>query len=171
MNGYYLTPEDYDKAAANGIDAKLLYKRHFMYGWTIDRAVNQPRLQMGPRKSIKQWAEIAEKNGICYNTFTSRVNKWGWDMERAATQPLQDKREQITKMNRLQQKYPDKYLELYKKNGIPQKTFYKRISKGMTPEQAATMPIMSASEKGRKGGMVCAGKRKKPAGATTPCGQ
>ena len=171
MNDYYLTPEDYDKAAANGIDAKLLYKRYYMTVWNKNKAINQPKMKTRPRQHIKDWAEVAASNGIGYNTFRARINVYGYSMERAATQPVQDNKIQLKEAREKQKKYPIELIELCKRNGIPSKTFYQRISRGMTPEQAATMPVMGASEKGRKGAMVCAGKRKKPAGCLTNCGQ
>lgn len=48
-------------------------------------------------------------------------------------------------------KYGD-LVSIARENGISDKSFYARISRGLTPEQAATTPKMGLSDVGRLGG-------------------
>lgn len=80
-------------AKENGIPYPALQKRIQVYGWEPERAATEPlmdkRLHM---KNVKKrhrnyplkYVEQAEKNGICYSTFRSRMMR-GWGLERAST--------------------------------------------------------------------------------------
>lgn len=48
---YYVTPEEYDIAQANGIKPKLALQRMRVSGWTKEQAINIP--PMKPRESGK----------------------------------------------------------------------------------------------------------------------
>lgn len=143
---YYITPEEYDQASANGIIRQTLESRIRITAWEKKRAIETP-----PNKKQmidKKWREIAENNGICYSTFKHRVNQLDWDVERAATQPLQDRSNQAKKANEASRKYPVEYIELAKKNGIHYDTFRGRVKKGWSLERAATQPTMAKREIG-----------------------
>lgn len=85
MNDYYLTPEDYEAAEANGINQQTAYRRFYQLNWSKERAITQK-----PRKLNKytEWVKLAEQKGIKHNTFLNRLAR-GWDLEKAATTPLQ----------------------------------------------------------------------------------
>lgn len=85
---YYITPEEYERAASYGVDGFTLERRVRLLGWKKERAITTPIRKITNRK---HWVKIAEANGIKYHTFMTRVNTWGWDMERAATEPIQDR--------------------------------------------------------------------------------
>lgn len=81
---YYITPDNYETAATNGIRAHLLNWRVRGGGWNIERATTTP-----PRSQNKytRWLKIAKQNGICNQTFYGRVRK-GMEPEQAATMPV-----------------------------------------------------------------------------------
>jgi hypothetical protein len=140
---YYITPEEYEIAAQNGISRKLLNQRIRQSGWDKERAITTP-----PKKqtNLKRWMEIAEKNGIPYYTARNRVVLCGWSWERAVTEPIwttERLRERMKKQNLNKRKYPKKYLELAKRNGIKIKTFHTRVRYyGWDLERAATVRPM-----------------------------
>lgn len=144
---FYITPEEYEKAQKNGISKKMLEIRIRKLAWDKERAINTPiRKQKTYTKEIK---ELAGKNGISMATFKSRVNKLGWDIEKAATTPMMDNTKNIYKAIPKVRKYPKKIIQEAKKNGIPVKCFYNRITKYKWDiEKAATTPVMTFHEIG-----------------------
>lgn len=151
MNPYdfYITPEEYELAAQNGIDRENLNRRVRLLGWKKDRAIRTP---LGKLTNRKHWVEVAKQNGIGYNTFMNRVNNHGWDEESAATQPLQDRRAQATKATEKIRKIPRKFVKLAEANGIPYHTFRARVIRyGWDMERAATEPIWTRQQIGRLG--------------------
>lgn len=121
--------------------------------WSKERAINTPPQE---KKSLSDWVKIAEQNGICYSTLRYRANRLGWDLERAATQPLQDRKAQAKYAYEQSRKYPLKYLELARKNGINEDTFRRWVRSGWDIELAATRPPMT----GRECGLLTKEKRK-----------
>lgn len=78
--------------------------------------------------------EIAESNGISKDTLEIRVRRLGWRKNKAITTPTQKRR------------HNDKYVIIAKENGIDSRYFWKRVSRGMTLEQAATTPVKTRRE-------------------------
>lgn len=149
MNPYdfYIAPEEYQQAAANGIRAALLEVRIRTLAWSKERALSTPPHRK--KRLGRDWIALAEQNGICYSTLRYRVNRLGWDKERAATQPLQDRKVQADIAREGCRKYPDEILELAKKNGINYTAFRKRITEsGWDMMRAATTPTMTLREIG-----------------------
>ncbi|XEC97025.1 hypothetical protein AB6A23_11070 [Paenibacillus tarimensis] len=148
MNPYdfYITPEEYNQAANNGISRPLLEVRIRTLAWSKDRAINTPPHK---KKPLKDWVEVAAKHGICYGTLRYRANQLGWDIERAATQPLQDRKAQAKAAYEASRKYPVEMVEKAKANGISYHTFCSRINdSGWSIERAATTPVMTLREIG-----------------------
>lgn len=86
--------------------------------------------------------EIAAKNGICERLVYQRVNDSGWSIRRAITTPRREKRQGLW----------TQWGEIATANGICRGTFMNRVSKrkgNMTPEEAATKPTMSSTEKAK----------------------
>lgn len=79
----YITPEEYEAAAARGISKKTLELRVREYGWPKERALTAPVQQ---RTDWSEWYAVAEVNGISLITFRTRIYR-GWTPERAATEP------------------------------------------------------------------------------------
>ena len=109
---FYITPEEYDEASKHGISGPLLEVRVRSLAWRKDRAINTPP---HIKHSIKDWVDLAAENGICYSTLRYRANRLGWDLERAATQPLQDRKEQAKLAHENSRVYPKWIIELAKK--------------------------------------------------------
>ncbi|MDK8193746.1 hypothetical protein QP794_27050 [Paenibacillus sp. UMB7766-LJ446] len=151
---FYVTPDEYAEAAKLGINSTLLDRRIREQGWSKCRAMTTP-----PRKSVdrKHWRAEAEKNGVNYVAFMSRINR-GWSMERAATEPLQtpeQAREQAIKATEAIRIYPKKYVDLAIQNGIAYVTFARRVKcMGWDFERAATEPLWSRQKAGKLGGKV-----------------
>lgn len=147
MNPYdfYITPEEYERAAVNGISKALIEVRIRRLAWSKDKAINTlPH----SKKSLSDWVEIAAENGICYSTLRYRANRLGWDLERAATQPLQDRSMQAKRAYERSRKYPKEYKEIALKNGISERTFHRRLKSGWDIEKAATRLPMTPREVG-----------------------
>lgn len=81
--------------------------------------------------------EIAEKNGIDYRSMYNRVYSLGWKKKRAMTEPIKRHRSHQSHKG-----WVDKAIE----NGIPAMTYYSRIAKGMTKEDASSLPTQNRSE-------------------------
>ncbi|MHB8124685.1 MAG: hypothetical protein ACYDEJ_03410 [Desulfitobacteriaceae bacterium] len=140
---FYITPTDYLAAARNGVSANALEQRIRARAWPKERAIATPPRTMRFSKSI---LNLAKQNGISYNTFISRVN-WGWDKMRAATEPLQDRKEQVRIMHEKRRVYPREFVEMAKKNGIKYTTFKARVLYGWDMEAAATRPVKGSEDK------------------------
>ncbi|MEB9770344.1 hypothetical protein P4K44_33135, partial [Bacillus cereus] len=85
---YYITPEEYEAAAKNGISNELLTRRIRNLGWDKEIAMTKPsRYNANRWKNIK---EIALKNGISHSTYTARIKK-GWRLIDAISKPPIDK--------------------------------------------------------------------------------
>jgi len=69
----------------------------------------------------------AKANGISYENAYARFYNYGWSKEDTIHKPLH-------KPNLWNQ-----YKDLANKNGVKQGTFYDRMYKGMSPEEAATL--------------------------------
>lgn len=138
---FYITPGEYAEAAKLGISSKMLDRRVREQGWSKHRAMTTPPRQLTDRK---QWRAEAEKNGISYDTFMSRVNL-GWTMERAASEPLQTSEQAKANAARATEAarvIPKEYTDLAAQNGIPYPTFWFRIRKaGWDYTKAATEPV------------------------------
>ncbi|WFR63053.1 hypothetical protein P9222_00975 [Paenibacillus amylolyticus] len=145
---FYITPGEYEEAAKLGISSAMLDRRVRAQGWPKQRAMTTP-----PRQSTnrKRWKAEAEKNGISYDTFMSRVNR-GWSMDRAATEPLQTPEQakaQTARATEAIRIYPKEYVDLASQNGIAYATFVHRIKYiGWDYERAATEPLWSRQQSG-----------------------
>lgn len=145
---FYIAPEDYEKAKERGIKPDLLEKRVRTLAWTKEKAiVTPPQLK---NRVERRWVEKAERNGICYSTFMYRVNQLGWEQEQAAKTPLANRQEQARNARDRHGKYPVEILEQAARQGISYSTFRSRVSRGWTLEEAASKPVMSASEIGQQ---------------------
>ncbi|MDU1601944.1 MAG: hypothetical protein E6845_03200 [Clostridium sp.] len=144
---YYITPEEYEIAKANGICRATLEDRIRRLAWDKEQAISMaPRKQ---RRIDKRFIKIAKENGICYSTLKYRINIINLDPEVAATKKLQDYKERAKIMSERNRKYPAEYRELARKNGISERAFYHRLKSGWSIEDAATIPLMTRSQIGK----------------------
>lgn len=151
MFDYYITPEEYARAAANGVMARTLEWRIREAAWEKERAIATPPHK---RADHSRWHAIAKQNGISQRVFHNRIYD-GWPPERAATEPLLTKDERSERMrqdNPTKRVYPQELLEQAASNGISYKLFVKRVTKlKWSWERAATEPPVSRQECGRRG--------------------
>jgi len=144
---WYISPEEYETAAANGIRRDTLETRIRRLGWPKKRAITEPprKLSKIPREIV----ELGQRNDIPYQTLYWRIYA-GWAPKRAATEPVADRAEPIRRAHDARQKIPADIIELANQNGVKYTTLYKRVSEmGWDPMTAATTPIMTKSESGR----------------------
>lgn len=107
-----------DKAISTPVRQQLKYSKHWREvaknkgipyrtfvsrigrGWSEEEAATRPRQTLEEKKIMavkasefnrvypEKYRHIAEKNGISYELFRNRVNRYKWSMERAATEPV-----------------------------------------------------------------------------------
>lgn len=85
---YYVTPNEYERAKANGIPKETVDNRVRSLGWNVKDAITRPVRKLKKYRSYGKWKEMAISNNIPLDTFYARVNKYGWTKERASTQKV-----------------------------------------------------------------------------------
>jgi hypothetical protein len=134
----FMTPEDYKKAAENGIPYNIAYARWYMYGWSVEKTVNTPIKKRGTGL-WPEYKELCEKNGIIQNTFYGRIKDRKMTPYEAATTPIVPHQERSKKGS---VRIPLHMFELAKSNGISGKTLKYRVYQyDWDVEIAATKPI------------------------------
>ncbi|MCM3747432.1 hypothetical protein M3223_08700 [Paenibacillus pasadenensis] len=147
---FYITPEEYAQAAANGISGQTLEVRIRQHGWSKQRALTEPvNRRHYKHPAYDQFKDQAEQNGIPPRVFGVRLGN-GWAPERAATYPYRPRslgNERIVEYGRARSKYPAELIERAAANGISRTTFICRVrDSGWDPEVAATRPLMTRAE-------------------------
>ncbi|MRB96461.1 hypothetical protein GH842_30980 [Bacillus thuringiensis] len=150
---YYITPEEYEAAAKNGISNELLTCRIRNLGWDKEIAMTKPsRYNANRWKNIK---EIALKNGISHSTYTARIKK-GWRLIDAISKPPIDKYQALKLAEQANSKCKNKVLtdgqaEQAELKGISYSTARDRVKRlKWTVEEAITTPVLTRSECGKK---------------------
>lgn len=141
----YVTPEEFEAAAALGITHKRVLARIYG-GWRKADALTRPLRKQTGRT---HWREIAEENGIDRLIFYNRVNRSGWSEERAATEPIQDSLAALLECNSRKRTISDAELAQAAENGIPKSVVHWRLTHGWSMEDACTRPVMTGPERGR----------------------
>lgn len=95
--------------------------------------------------------DIAEKNGIPQNIVYDRVINGGWDVDKAVSKPVRKK------------KYSN-WIKKAAQNGISRHTFYARVKRGMSLEEAVTKEVMTLNQAAE---IARANIRKKPSWVRT----
>lgn len=164
MNPYdfYVTPDEYEIAKANGISYRMVNHRIRSLGWGKQKALTAPAI-MRDRHLNEDFVKIAKQNGISRETFAYRVAH-GWSEEDASTKTVANIKEHMSNLGKKTRKYSKDLIELAERNGINIHTFYSRITRGLTELEAATMPLMSkieiarrATETRKRNGTKCLG--------------
>ena len=156
---YYITPEEYETAEKNGVSKDLLEQRLRRLNWSRRRAVNETPKKHGDHK---YWYGIAKGNGINYNTFTSRISR-GWEPERAATEAACSRKESGTRSGRVRKRFSKEALDMLEKSGIAYATFRARVETGWDEMEAASHPVISKSEAGKRSATKMKGRKMKNA--------
>ncbi|MFC7801294.1 hypothetical protein ACFTRE_15690 [Bacillus subtilis] len=156
---FYITPEEFAQAEANGICKDTLIWRIRRKGWSKQRALTEP-VQFQDRDKFRvewsKWGKFAEENGVSRSVFYGKV-KMGWDSEKAATTPKIDQNEHMKRMCELsprtkRRKFSEDLVRLAESNGVSYTNLQNRVTnKGWDPYTAATTPLMSRHEIQRKG--------------------
>jgi hypothetical protein len=136
---FYITPDEYEEAAENGINQRCLEYRIRYLAWRKRSAITKPKMIRLDRTHMKA---ILIQHGITYAQFRNRI-KLGWNEWDAATVPIRDRSailEQCNWMTTLCRKFPLEVLELAKANGIPYRTFISRLNNKWPYELASTLP-------------------------------
>ncbi|WP_127580164.1 hypothetical protein [Paenibacillus koleovorans] len=149
---FYITPEEYARAAEIGVDNQTLDRRVREMGWKKERAITTPIRSLDKGRSY--WRKVAEQNGISFSAFHSRLSR-GWSAEEAATKPKESQEDirshALQAMERVRV-HPEKYLRMAEQNGIPYHTFHTRVKNlGWDYDRAASEPVWSKKQAGHKG--------------------
>lgn len=148
MRYWYITPEDYERAAANGINAKALVMRVRGCGWDIDRACTEPLQRQTIKKLVTD--EIRQKlieNGISNHEFGRRIRS-GWSVEEAAGTPILKGKARAERAMRDKRVISDEEYKIAEANGIKKTTLQARIFMyHWSREKALTTPPLSNIDK------------------------
>lgn len=80
--------------------------------------------------------KIAKRNGINDFTLRSRIHNYGWEINRAITEKPQKRNSTGW----------SEWKETALANGIGRDTYFSRISRGKSPEEASTLPKMNSKD-------------------------
>lgn len=150
---YYITPEEYERAAAHGVCSDTLEYRVRQGGWIKERAITTP-----PQRDKSGWHEvkhIAVQHGICRQTFRCRRKK-GMALMEAATKPPMSRQEivEAAKSGRRIFKntlFTDEQIERAVANGISYATLRRRVVYSKWDvEEAITTPILTPTERSQR---------------------
>lgn len=145
MSDLYLYPEDYERAAINGIHNRLLEQRFYSYNWEKERAITQPIPT--PTIAPELFAK-AERHGISQDQLRWRLNNTDLTNHEAATLSKQEMfNRRVTKQST---HVSPAIKKLAEENDIKYQTVYMRIKKGMNPVKAATMKPLPPRERVNK---------------------
>lgn len=86
--------------------------------------------------------KYAEERGLSHKVCYDRFYVYGWSKEKTLNTP---KKTRGAKAN-----YSKEWIKIAAENGINDNLFRYRISKGLTPEQAATLPKVKNRKMGYK---------------------
>lgn len=82
---YFISDEEYERAALNGIPKRVLDQRIRRYMWDKERAITE---KLRRKLFTKEQIAIAKENGIHYQTLVTRIEKCkNWSIEEAITTP------------------------------------------------------------------------------------
>ena len=79
---WYITPDDFERAAKNGINGDALRQRVRTLGWDIERAIKTPLKKV--RDIPQELLEEAKRRGITRHLISGRITQ-GWSIEKACT--------------------------------------------------------------------------------------
>lgn len=147
MSDFYLTPEDFEKAAAKGISEATLKQRVYGYRWKKERAITEP-VRKTKETGWKEYKEIATKHGISARTYRKRREKGMTPLE-AATAPLMSKREMqklSLQLRREKRPFTEEEIKIAESNGINYHALLGRKKRKWDNETAITTLLLTLEE-------------------------
>lgn len=139
----YLTDEDFERAARNGIPAVRVKNRFYGLHWSKERCITQKY-----KPNNNNWAQYEAVSKVNKNTFYNRIHL-GWTPEEAAMTPKRKNGDILHPKRPISQEIRD----LAEQNGIKPLTLRQRIyGYGWSPEEAATIPVGTKRPNRRKKG-------------------
>lgn len=93
----FITDEQYEIAARNGISRNNVYQRVHNYDYDVERAITEPLRK--PSERWMRWKHIAMAHGVSNEAFNSRIRQ-GLTEEDAATKPINMIRSMSRKKNK-----------------------------------------------------------------------
>ncbi|MFA2694540.1 hypothetical protein [Bacillus mycoides] len=117
-----------EMALDNGICKRTFYKR-VERGMNTYEAATKPLKNKKFSKQYKKELEIAKNNGITYQKFYNRIMNLGCEPMEAATKKSIEKNSNVA---------------IAIKNGISENTYYQRVHKGWSKEDAMTIPVVKS---------------------------
>ena len=142
---FYITPEEYEIAAQNGISRKTLDYRVRDLAWKKEKALHHPVRKQ--RHDLKYWLAIAERHGVGKEALKSRRRR-GMSLEVAATTPILSKEEAFKRRcEAIPRRFSDEELQTAKTNGVSRQTLsYRVIKLGWSRKDAINTPPLSKEE-------------------------
>ncbi|WP_195723877.1 hypothetical protein [Bacillus sp. RIT694] len=119
---------EFQIALDNGIGSEVFYSR-LRRGMTPYEAATQPLKYKRFSNKYKKELKIAKSNGITYQTFYKRVMDLECDPMEAATKKSIERSSNAA---------------IAIKNGISENTYYQRVHKGWSKEDAMTIPVVKS---------------------------
>lgn len=146
---YYITPEEYERAALNGISNRILEQRIRYYMWDRERAITEPvREKYNDKYEWSKYKHIAKENGVSFASFSYRVKK-GWSKLEAATRkPLTQKEIVERAIASRKRVLTDEQIKIAESNGISYNTLLMRVKKcGWSKEEAISTPPLTYEQR------------------------
>lgn len=139
---FYITPEEYEIAAMNGIKRQTLEYRIRDLGWNKQKALHHPVRRQ--RKDLGYWLFIAEKHGVGREALKSRRRR-GMSIEEAATTPILSASERARKTK--SRHFSIEEFDIAKTNGVSRHLLHARVMRlGWSREDALNIPPMTNAE-------------------------
>ncbi|MFA2857602.1 hypothetical protein [Bacillus paranthracis] len=147
MSDFYLTPEDFERAAKNGISEETLRQRVYGYRWRKDRAIKEP-VRKTNETGWKEYKEIAIAHGISARTYRKRRAK-GMTPFEAATTPLMSKKEiqkLSLKIRQEKRSFTEEEIKIAESNGVNYQALLSRKKRHWDIEKAINTPLLTVEE-------------------------
>jgi AraC-like DNA-binding protein len=141
----YLTPEDFEIAAKNGIPEVRVKNRFYYLYWSKERSITQPC--KSPKGLWPKYKDICAETGISESQFYKRMREYGMTPDEAAT----TKHMERGTIKKVKIKVTKEVQEIALQNGISIPTLKYRVNYlKWAVERASTEPIHERKRRGKK---------------------
>ncbi|MGL5646739.1 MAG: hypothetical protein ACRDDY_02715 [Clostridium sp.] len=118
MELYLLTKKHYEIAKKNGLSRKIVYERVWKSGWSIKRAITEPKRNNNSESVIERMTEEQKKlyieNGLKPHNIYDRMRLSGLTLSEAVARPLNDRKHLRGKTKDI----TEEHYKIAEKNGI-----------------------------------------------------